>query len=278
MKSLKDQLCLDIITRNNVSLADFVRILDNPLNSIENTLASSCTDNRSPVWKFLIDRDYTPTLLLSRMDIEPDEYAQFARRLIRGDSFHYIIIGDWGNLRIIDGPRIIDHPIIIDVEGDTTVINFDILGVPPQPGSIGYVVRFYFDDPVKVPMSIPKAFILGPDHTSEDIAELYRRMKLYLAAQFKKIMVPTLTPRLDPFAHHFDHRIAGRHFENLATDEQLEEIFDEHLTGNGVNMSVFQAANPQIYLFQEYIISVSSIFNFDERYLTMFFDVGQLRF
>jgi hypothetical protein len=66
MKSLKDQVCLDIVRRSTLTLREFAALINNPTNLQESTLAEVCGNDDSPVWKFLIDRDYTPTLLLAR--------------------------------------------------------------------------------------------------------------------------------------------------------------------------------------------------------------------
>lgn len=278
MKSLKEQSCIEIIKHQNISLHDFFIIINHPTNAEENLLAEACSDQHSEVWKFLIDRDYTPTLLLSRMDIFPKDYYEFARRLAQDIMFYYIIVGNWNFFveRIERGPLLVgrDENFEAEAEDDTTVIKFRILGSQPKLGSIGYVVQFYFDDPIKVSMSMPQAFILGPGHAPEDVAELYLRMKLYLAAQFKRIMMLYLMDHVDPITGEFRHLFQDLPLSRLPNNDAIEHVFDQELR-NVTDMSRFHVD----YLkFKEYIITVTDRNNNEKKYLTMFIDVGQLYF
>lgn len=102
MKSLKQQLCLDIVRRSTLNLRQFVELIRNPTSPEEELLAQSCwQEDNSRVWGLLIDRSYTPTLLLSRMDISPDDYGELARKLLQNVTFDYTMLIDVDQQRVL---------------------------------------------------------------------------------------------------------------------------------------------------------------------------------
>lgn len=145
-----------------------------------------------------------------------------------------------------------------------------------KPGSIGYVVQYYFDDPIYIPMSRPQAFLVGPNYTDKDVAELYWRMKLYLAAKFRLTVTQQLAHLRDP-VEGFDHEINRVHFDDFPTADQLEAIFDRELTGGAHNILDFNPPDGILRLF-EAIVSVTRSDDEYEGYIGMFMDIFQVRF
>jgi hypothetical protein len=144
----------------------------------------------------------------------------------------------------------------------------------PAPGSIGYFVEFYFDDGIYVPRSTPQVFLLGP--TDERyIINLYFRMKIYLAAQFRSTIRQQLR---DVLKGNKEYQINGFRLTDWPTDEEVDEIFNEVLAPEAANILHFDQPDGDLRFFTP-TVNVTEVGDDNLRsYIAMFMTIIQLRF
>jgi hypothetical protein len=285
MKSLKDQACIDIVKRNNWTLQQFLAVLENPTNNSEAALVNACSSNNSLIWKLLIDKDYSPSLLLARMDISPQLYSEFARRLSHDDIFDYVVIIEHQDIDVVvRGPSLIDNaPRTVDQEllnEDEEAIYFTVIGAQPAKGSLGYVVTYEMNyevagEDVIIPNFNPNAdqtFIVGSNPTKEDLSELYMRVKMYLAAKYM-IAGNIILPKYMGTAGGID--INDNHYAELPTPTEFSELFDQYLMDEMTNLSVFDHLKSVFFMMGTWPSDTERI---DDVYIYMGIGITQVMF
>lgn len=271
MKSLQLQSCLTLISANNLSLRDVLDIINNPTNHLEYSLSQLCDD--PGIWKVLIDKQYGPRLLLTRMDVDPQNYYAFARYLINQAATPYQIVVD-ENPEVVDAVQLaVGAPLL--AEG-YAALPFYVLGSRPVVGSRGYLSRFYFDDPIYIPVSDPQVFIAGPHASAEDIMELFERLKIHLALNFLAKCNQYLADKVEPGGGGF--LVEGVYYDHMPSVEDIVNILHSQLVNPGFNaLSIIDPDEPTL-LFGELIIGVRAAVDVNVPYLTMLIDVAQVKF
>ena len=285
MKSLQTNAAISILKAKEYLIADAIVVVDAPLTQNDNILAMAADDDE--FWKFLINTEYGVLLIHTRMDIGEGQWQKFARLLANDIVSRYRILGNWGNVVVDEGPILTYHgprndqyfaarhaeTLRPEPDNDIHEINFDVLGVKPENECLGYVTRFYFDDPIQVAMSEPRAFICLLDNT----AKCFSMLATYLAVNFRTLCMQHLQ---DHFAEGGTGiEIRHRKFLTMPLIDELFTLFIEMLNSDmadvGIKMSDFIE---NILRYRDYIFCAYEPGHPDHQYLTMFIDVGQLKF
>jgi hypothetical protein len=187
---------------------------------------------------------------------------------IRVPSPKYYVLGDFSIYSVKEGPSIDDGKQKPEAPGDSRYIHFQLHGIVPEPTTLGYVVQFYFDDPIETQMSIPKAFLCKPDALSTNAC--FNTMKRYLSEHFLNMFKLHVTGTV----------IGGVNINNIyyaeePTLEQVCELFDREMVWKTAPMRTFV---PDRLVYKENIVGVRAPHTNNIAYLTIFFDIAQLRF
>lgn len=262
--NLKLTACLKLINDQNISLEDVLKLVDDPQKDLDYQIANACGNNNE-FWTDLIIREYGNLIILTRKDIASESH-DYAKSLVKGVIHYYIKVNIFHN-SILELPTICNSELqqkIIDDPDVVGYINFDLRGVKPLPGSVGYLIRFYFDDNgAPTDMTVPQTFICDP--TKESINSCFKVLKRYLSENFLDMYNQYVTGVVNG-----DVNIRNVNFHDTPTLEELDDIFASELV---YTAGVFA---PDNFGFKECILSAGN--GIDIAYLTIFFDFAQLKF
>ena len=121
--------------------------------------------NNNEFWEAVINEFFGSLELLSRIDIDPINYKQHAMKLNGGSRTHYtLVINSNDNiLEVIDFRKgIIPIESYPPLESSRDYATFNIRGLEPTQGNIGYLVSIIYDDP---PTKNPPQQTSNPIHT-----------------------------------------------------------------------------------------------------------------
>jgi hypothetical protein len=145
MASLKLLTCIRIIRYNEYSLDEIIELAKDD----ENALGLVCA-KEPDFWKFIITEFFGNLEILSRLDLRPNDLKIHTMMLNNKIKRQYSITADLGNSHKII--RFGEGKFSDDLQGDLVnkdfyPTTFTIDGLKPRGGNIGYLVRFYYDDP-----------------------------------------------------------------------------------------------------------------------------------
>lgn len=267
VKSLKVLACLEVIRDRNLTLADVVHGDNEDISLIDDACFNSTL-----FWSTLLVRQYGEFVLLSRLDIDTASMLRsHAEHLVDGITNRFTIVADWGQRSaVVVGPepyRDNDGYEELYRDDDAHVIHFNVPGLPPSPGSIGYLVRFYFDDPVLTlelkNMSEPQIFLCF----EEDIAETTNIMKTYIYDQMAAVYQQYIPPQTI-------------HVNGVVMDE-FNAANMAPVLNNLILAGLLDSFDAGRMKFDETIIGITDVPDvvaYPERLMTIFVDIAQLRF
>lgn len=117
-------------------------------------------------WRAVIDKFYEPWFLKSRKDIDSQDFKLLAENLSIGRSLYYSVLI---NLNPPESKAI--NPVLVNSLDDESlirqnmldddVINFEVFGLEPVPGSKGYVFTYRVSRPDRVRDTVESLYFLG---------------------------------------------------------------------------------------------------------------------
>lgn len=219
MQSLEVKTCLSLV--KDLSLREILEFVDSKSSSNVNRICDS-----SEFWRAVIDRFYGKVLLQQRMDVDERDLKLFASSLASGVKTVYGVVI---NLGTNPESKVSDHVEIESIDdeslltdGDDLSINFEIRGLRPSEGSVGYLADYSFVIDGRAETSSQECFSVGKP---ENLHEAELSLKYHFAIKTYNAFMSVKTEADNVNFFNLNYKIVSVGQDDIQTKTEFVKLF-----------------------------------------------------